>query len=64
MCRVMKELPHYAAPLFVRLSREIEITNTFKYKKVNLVKDGFDPKLVKVTHTLILFLSYSSFINC
>jgi hypothetical protein len=47
-CRVMKELPHYAAPLFLRVSEQVEITNTFKYKKVNLVKEGFDPNIVKV----------------
>ncbi len=37
------ELPHYARPVFLRLSRESETTSTFKFKKTNLVKAGFDP---------------------
>jgi fatty-acyl-CoA synthase len=45
--RVMKELPPYAAPLFLRVSPQIEMTNTFKYKKVNLAKESFDPNIVK-----------------
>ena len=40
---VMGELPAYARPLFLRFSREMEITGTFKHRKVDLVKDGFDP---------------------
>jgi len=39
-------LAPYARPLFVRLQREIEITGTFKHKKVDLVKQGFDPRAV------------------
>ncbi|GHA98550.1 long-chain-acyl-CoA synthetase [Algimonas arctica] len=38
-----KELPHYARPVFLRLSQESETTSTFKFKKTNLVKAGFDP---------------------
>ena len=36
-------LPAYARPVFLRLQREIEITGTFKYRKVDLVAEGFDP---------------------
>jgi fatty-acyl-CoA synthase len=36
-------LPAYAQPLFVRLRPEIETTGTFKYRKQELVEDGFDP---------------------
>lgn len=36
-------LPHYAQPVFLRLSQEAETTSTFKFKKTNLVKAGFDP---------------------
>jgi fatty-acyl-CoA synthase len=35
-------LPAYARPVFVRLLPEIEITGTFKQRKVELVKEGFD----------------------
>jgi len=38
-----KELPHYARPVFLRLSKESDTTSTFKFKKTNLVKAGFDP---------------------
>jgi fatty-acyl-CoA synthase len=37
-------LPDYARPLFLRLSGELEMTGTFKQKKVDLVRDGFNPK--------------------
>ena len=36
-------LAPFARPVFVRLRPEMEITGTFKLKKVDLVKDGFDP---------------------
>lgn len=36
-------LPDYARPLFLRLRGEVEVTTTFKQKKVDLVRDGFDP---------------------
>lgn len=41
---VDRELPHYARPVFLRLSKESDTTSTFKFKKTNLVKAGFDPK--------------------
>ncbi|HHK74062.1 MAG TPA: long-chain-acyl-CoA synthetase, partial [Rhizobiales bacterium] len=40
-------LPPYARPLFLRMSQETDTTGTFKYKKTDLVKQGFDPSLVK-----------------
>ncbi len=40
-------LPGYARPVFVRLLPEMEITGTFKQRKVELVKDGFDPAAIK-----------------
>ena len=36
-------LPHYEKPVFLRLQPEIAVTGTFKQRKVELVKDGFDP---------------------
>ena len=38
-----RELPDYAQPLFLRVQPEIEVTGTFKHRKVDLVKEGFDP---------------------
>ena len=40
-------LPAYAQPLFLRLAPEIETTGTFKYRKMDLVAQGFDPKTIK-----------------
>jgi len=39
-------LPAYARPAFLRVTHEIPITSTFKHKKGDLVKDGFDPAAV------------------
>jgi fatty-acyl-CoA synthase len=36
-------LPDYARPLFLRIMSEIEVTATFKQKKIDLVRQGFDP---------------------
>ena len=44
---VHSQLPSYARPLFLRLTPEIETTGTFKYRKVDLVRDGFDPGKVQ-----------------
>jgi fatty-acyl-CoA synthase len=41
---LVARLPDYARPLFVRIRGEIEMTTTFKQKKIDLVKQGFDPK--------------------
>lgn len=40
-------LPAYAVPLFIRVQREAETTGTFKYRKVDLVAEGFDPAKVE-----------------
>jgi fatty-acyl-CoA synthase len=42
-----KSLPVYARPLFLRLTGNIEVTGTFKQKKIDLVKEGFDPAVIK-----------------
>ncbi|WP_297506780.1 long-chain-acyl-CoA synthetase [uncultured Caulobacter sp.] len=44
---VDQHLPSYARPLFVRLQKAIETTGTFKYRKIDLVTDGFDPTRTK-----------------
>jgi fatty-acyl-CoA synthase len=36
-------LPEYARPLFLRMSDEIEATATFKLKKQDLAREGYDP---------------------
>jgi len=38
-------LPEYAQPLFLRVQGQIDVTGTFKQRKVDLVREGFDPTL-------------------
>ncbi|HET9160048.1 MAG TPA: AMP-binding protein, partial [Caulobacteraceae bacterium] len=42
------QLPAYARPIFLRLQPEIETTGTFKYRKLDLMADGYDPARTKV----------------
>ena len=39
-------LPVYAHPLFLRISPAVDTTETFKQKKQQLIREGFDPALV------------------
>ncbi len=41
--QMVSALPGYARPIFVRFRRDVETTGTLKYRKVDLVADGFDP---------------------
>ncbi|QYF87114.1 long-chain-acyl-CoA synthetase [Brevundimonas sp. PAMC22021] len=41
------QLPHYARPAFVRLIKNADTTGTFKYRRVDLVADGFQPGKVE-----------------
>lgn len=36
-------LPDYAQPLFLRIQGQIDVTGTFKQKKVDLVRESFNP---------------------
>lgn len=38
-----KKLPNYAAPQFVRVSKAADMTSTYKLRKVDLQKQGYDP---------------------
>ncbi|MFN3313346.1 MAG: long-chain-acyl-CoA synthetase, partial [Hyphomonas sp.] len=40
-------LPAYAVPLFLRVQTEADTTGTFKYRKVELVAEGFNPDKVE-----------------
>ena len=48
------ELPAYAVPLFIRLRAEQEVTGTFKFRKVELKKEAFDPS--RVTEPLYVLI--------
>jgi fatty-acyl-CoA synthase len=45
--RAARELPAYARPVFLRVLPQIEVTGTFKHRKVELVKEGFDPAAIR-----------------
>ncbi|XP_073941562.1 long-chain fatty acid transport protein 4-like [Choristoneura fumiferana] len=39
-------LPSYARPLFLRIVNDIDMTSTFKLKKLQYQKEGFDPDVI------------------
>jgi fatty-acyl-CoA synthase len=40
---LVRGLPDYARPLFLRLRSEMDVTSTFKQRKIDFVAQGFDP---------------------
>jgi fatty-acyl-CoA synthase len=44
---LQRSLPDYARPVFVRIRGAIDVTSTFKQKKLDLVAQGFDPAATK-----------------
>ncbi|XP_062564532.1 long-chain fatty acid transport protein 4-like isoform X1 [Armigeres subalbatus] len=48
LAQTLKEtLPSYARPMFVRLLTKVDMTGTFKLKKLDLQKEGFDPNVIE-----------------
>jgi fatty-acyl-CoA synthase len=43
---IARRLPAYACPVMVRFCTTLDTTETFKQKKQQLVREGFDPRLV------------------
>ena len=41
-----QRLPSYAHPVFIRISQELDATETFKQKKGELAREGFDPNAI------------------
>ncbi|XP_011879573.1 PREDICTED: long-chain fatty acid transport protein 4 [Vollenhovia emeryi] len=58
--KLKKVLPNYAIPRFLRIVSELPMTGTFKLKKMNLQKDGFDVKKIKDP---IYFLSNDTYVR-
>jgi fatty-acyl-CoA synthase len=42
-----RRLPAYARPVFLRICMSLDTTETFKQKKQQLAREGFDPQVVK-----------------
>jgi fatty-acyl-CoA synthase len=38
-----QDLPEYARPVFLRIRQQNHVTTTFKQKKIDFVKEAFDP---------------------
>jgi acyl-CoA synthetase (AMP-forming)/AMP-acid ligase II len=55
---LIEALPAYAIPLFVRIMKHQETTDTFKVRKVELKKQGFDP--ASITEPLFVLLNRDS----
>lgn len=53
---VVRELPSYARPFFIRLQESIETTSTFKHQKFGLVESGFNPSTISDP---LYFLDYT-----
>jgi citronellyl-CoA synthetase len=45
LAHMSKALPGYAVPVFVRVTDTLEVTGTFKHRKVELRKQGYDPSI-------------------
>jgi len=44
---LVRNLPPYAIPLFLRILPQMEVTATFKHIKSHLEKDGYDPSTIR-----------------
>lgn len=56
LCTNFKEqLPEYAVPKFVRLTKNIETTSTFKLVKYQLQKEGIDPSKIDNSDQLFFY---------
>jgi fatty-acyl-CoA synthase len=38
-----RNLPHHARPVFLRIRREMDMTGTFKLRKIDLMREGIEP---------------------
>src|SRR5262249_7678918 len=43
---LVERLPGYARPPFLRICRALETTGTFKHKKSELMREGYDPSRI------------------
>ncbi|CAH0603274.1 unnamed protein product [Chrysodeixis includens] len=44
---IAKDLPKYARPIFIRIMTSVDMTGTFKMRKIDLQKEGYNPSIVK-----------------
>jgi acyl-CoA synthetase (AMP-forming)/AMP-acid ligase II len=53
---VRKELPAFAVPVWIRVTREMQLTGTNKQQKVELQKEGIDPRIVESKGDVLYWL--------
>lgn len=46
---IKESLPGYARPIFIRIANKADLTATFKLRKVDLQREGFDITKIKDT---------------
>jgi len=44
---VKKQLPSYATPIFLRLVQQLDLTGTFKLKKIVMQQEGYNPNVIR-----------------
>jgi len=44
---IKNQLPSYATPIFLRFVQNLDITGTFKMKKMDLQREGFNPQVIE-----------------
>lgn len=47
LAAVKKKLPGYATPIFIRLVQQLDLTGTFKLKKIALQQEGYNPYVIQ-----------------
>ena len=47
-------LPSFSRPIFIRITARLPLTNTFKHKKSELVKEGYD--VDKITDSVYVYI--------
>ncbi|KAL1796886.1 hypothetical protein ACET3X_005426 [Alternaria dauci] len=53
---VKKELPAFAVPVWIRVTKEMQLTGTNKQQKVELQREGIDPRVVEEKGDVLYWL--------
>jgi len=51
--RRLDSLPAYARPVFIRIARSLDVTETFKHKRTKMAREGYDPR--EINDALFVF---------
>lgn len=58
LAKAYSRLPSFSRPIFIRITAKIPLTNTFKHKKIELVKDGYD--IEQLTDSVYMYIHGSN----